>query len=92
VGSNPTPSAIQIVSGSAGMVRFESLQLDAAFERERAKMRGTKPVPRQIHSISKQEAHNLVFRWFIDLEEMSESWWENDGRHMTGIRETRDFR
>jgi hypothetical protein len=76
---------------AARMVRFESLQLDAVFDRERAKLRGTKPVPHQVHSISKQEAHDLVFRWFIELEEISESWWENEGRHMDAIGETLDI-
>lgn len=75
---------------AARMVRFESLQLDAVFERERAKLRGTSAAPKQIDSISKQEAHDLVFQWFIELEEMSETWWENEGRNMDAIAETLD--
>lgn len=75
---------------AARMVRFESLQLDPAFERARTKLRGGNVQTRQIRSISRQEAHDLVFRWFIELEEMSEEWWESEGRNMSDIRDTLD--
>ena len=52
------------------MVRFESLQLDAVFDRERAKLRGADLLTKSIRSISRQEAHDLVFRWFTELEEL----------------------
>jgi hypothetical protein len=50
---------------AARMVRFESLQLGAVFDWERAKLRGADVPSKQIRSISRQEAHDLVFRWFI---------------------------
>jgi len=75
---------------AARMVRFESLELDAVFDKERAKLRGANGPTKQIRSISRQEAHDLVFQWFIELEELSEEWWENEGRNMGDIRETLD--
>ncbi len=75
---------------AARTVRFESLQLDALFDRERAKLRGADLSSKQLRSISRQEAHDLVFRWFIELEELSEDWWENEGRNLSDIRETLD--
>ncbi|HEV2805983.1 MAG TPA: site-specific integrase [Chthoniobacterales bacterium] len=75
---------------AARTVRFESLQLDALFNRERAKLRRDDVPSRQLRSISRQEAHSLVFQWFAGLEEMSEEWWENEGRNLSDIRETLD--
>jgi hypothetical protein len=72
---------------AARMVRFESLQLDAVFDRERAKLRGADLPSKEIRSISRREAHDLVFRWFIELEELSDEWWENEGRNLSDINE-----
>ena len=64
-------------------VRYEAFRLESEFaekrrELERAKQRATEPPP----EISPQEAHGLVFRWFIEQEKLSEEWWDGDATEL----------
>ena len=63
-------------------VRFEAFKLDAEFaekRRENEQARRTAGALPQLREISEQEAHALVFRWFIGAEKLADDWWQTDG-------------
>ena len=63
-------------------VRYEAFKLDSEFQAKRRELetakRAAEPLP-AVRTISDREAHDFVFRWFINLENLSEEWWEKDG-------------
>src|SRR6266568_4362435 len=63
---------------AARKVRLESLRVHADFENERAKLRTRNAPPKQLSTISTDDAYNLVFRYFKALEQISEHWWEGE--------------
>ncbi len=63
-------------------VKFESMRIDASFDDARAKLLMSKEPPKSVPSLSTREAHGLVLRWFIELEQRSEQWWEDEGRSL----------
>lgn len=60
-------------------VRFEACKLEAEFAEKRREMERKAMPLQQLREISEQEAHALIFRWFINLEKQSHEWWQNDG-------------
>src|SRR5260370_42294922 len=55
-------------------VRLESLGVHADFENERAKLRRKNEPPKKLSEISTHDAYGLVFRYFSQLEHISEEW------------------
>ena len=60
------------------LVRFEACKLDSDFQTKRRELKQLQN-PSPLRSISDREAHDLVFRWFIDQEKLSEDWWDKEG-------------
>lgn len=63
-------------------IRFESFKLDSEFAEKRRQLKTSAEaaLPRpQVCDISNREAHEIVTRFFVGLENLSEEWWENDG-------------
>ncbi len=59
-------------------VRFEAYKLDSEFETKRRELKSVESPP-TIQTISDREAHEMVFRWFIQLEKTSQDWWDKEG-------------
>ena len=59
-------------------VRFEAYKLDSKFEAKRRELKSVESPP-TIRTITDREAHEMVFRWFIQLEKTSEDWWDREG-------------
>jgi hypothetical protein len=57
-----------------GLVRYEAFKLDSEFAAKRREMENSQP-PTTVHTISDREAHEMVFRWFIQQEKLSEQWY-----------------
>jgi hypothetical protein len=60
------------------LVRFEAYKLDSEFEAKRRELKSVEALP-TIQTISDREAHDMVFRWFIQLEKTSQDWWDKEG-------------
>lgn len=59
-------------------VRIESVRIHDEFEKLRGKSRAGSAPPRDLSAISEHDSYDIVFRYFIGLEKMSEVWFENE--------------
>lgn len=67
-------------------VRFEAFKLEAEFaekRRDSLRKKAKAEPPELLRELSDQDAHALVFRWFIQREKLSDDWWENDAPKLT---------
>jgi hypothetical protein len=56
---------------------LESFRIRAEFENLRRKLRAENAPPTELSEISTDHAYDLIFRYFKELEKMSEDWWYN---------------
>jgi hypothetical protein len=59
-------------------VRFEAYKLDSEFEAKRRELKQVS-ISAPVLALNDREAHELVFRWFIDQEKVSQDWWDREG-------------
>ena len=68
-------------------VRFENFRLESEFASKRRTLAAAKDATSAVlREISDQEAHELVYRFFITLEKTATGWWNDEGYRM-GPRE-----
>lgn len=68
-------------SEAVSKVRFEAFRLDAEFAAKRREMANAKRAsapPPVLSDVSEREAHDIVLRFFVGLEKISEDWSEKD--------------
>ena len=63
-------------------VRFEAFKYDAEFAAKRLQIADAKPIRLNDRVLSDREAHQMVARWLIERERLSEQWWENEGQKL----------
>jgi len=61
--------------------RYRAFEAETDFEAKRKNLcaRTTAAEREILHQLSDREAHDLVFRFLIDLEKTTEEWWQQDG-------------
>jgi integrase len=63
-------------------LRYEAFKLDSEFKAKQRELGKVEPPP-TVLAISDREAHDLVFRWLIDQEKLSQDWWDKEGSSKT---------
>jgi hypothetical protein len=56
------------------LVRYEAFALDADFAAKRREMKSSQPLP-IITALSDREAHEMVSRWLVEHEKLSDQWY-----------------
>jgi hypothetical protein len=66
------------------LVRYEAFKLESEFKAKRREMETAEP-PSTLRTLGDKEAHEMVFRWFIEQEKLSEEWWVATGCKMDEV-------
>lgn len=66
-------------------LRHESHKIESEFEKKRRQLKvraeNTDRL-RRLEKLSETETHDLVFRWFIEMESHHQVWWDSKGRKL----------
>ncbi len=65
-------------------LHYEAFALDSEFAEKRRQLEAAEPPP-TVHMIGDREAHEMVFRWLVEQEKLSDKWYFETGCKMDAV-------